>query len=427
MRQTLKKILKILSRRILEKYQPDIVAISGSVGKTSAKEAISAILSDSFSLRASSKNYNNEIGVPLTIIGEDSAGSSVLAWLRVILKALKLIFFYQADYPKILVLEMGIDRPGDMAYLVELAPPKLGIMTELSHSHLEFFGDLQNIKQEKQVLIEAVERKGLSILNYDNKGVRQMAEVSKARVMTYGFLEGADLRATDLRYRFESSSEELSGLSFKLNYQGSIVPVVMGEVISESGVYAFLAASLVAIHFGLNLMEISILAKKVTSPPGRMRLIKGIKDTYIIDDTYNSSPESCLSAIKILGAMKLEAGAKKYAVIGDMLEIGSYTEAGHRLLGDEIFEQGIDYLISVGERSRDIDRAAKDKGMSEELIFHFDRAEMAASFIQNRLKSKDILLVKGSQGIRMEKVVKELMAEPDRAKELLVRQEASWL
>lgn len=422
----LKFFLKLLSQRILKKYQPDVVAISGSVGKTSAKEAVSTLLAEKFSLRASSKNYNNEIGVPLTIIGQQSPGSSIVGWSRVLFKALKLLVFYQSDYPKVLILEMGVDRPGDMNYLVSLAPPKLGIMTELSHSHLEYFGSLQNIKKEKQVLIESVNRKGLSIINYDNLEVRSMANLSQARVLSYGFSKGSDLLATDLHYRFETDALNLVGLNFKINYQGSIVPINMDGIISEAGVYAFLAASLVALHYGLNLMEISILAKKFTSPPGRMRLLKGIKNTSIIDDTYNSSPESSISAIRVLGAMPITDLTKKYAVLGDMLEIGSFTEEGHQLLGNEIVQQKIDYLVSVGERARDIDRAAKAKGMDADKIFHFDKSELAGRFIQNRVKEGDILLVKGSQGMRMEKVVKELMAEPERASELLVRQEANW-
>ncbi|NCB20418.1 MAG: UDP-N-acetylmuramoyl-tripeptide--D-alanyl-D-alanine ligase [Clostridia bacterium] len=422
----LKFFLKLLSQRILKKYQPDVVAISGSVGKTSAKEAVSTLLAEKFSLRASSKNYNNEIGVPLTIIGQQSPGSSIVGWFRVLFKALKLLVFYQSDYPKVLILEMGVDRPGDMNYLVSLAPPKLGIMTELSHSHLEYFGSLQNIKKEKQVLIESVNRKGLSIINYDNLEVRSMANLSQARVLSYGFSKGSDLLATDLHYRFETDALNLVGLNFKINYQGSIVPINMDGIISEAGVYAFLAASLVALHYGLNLMEISILAKKFTSPPGRMRLLKGIKNTSIIDDTYNSSPESSISAIRVLGAMPITDLTKKYAVLGDMLEIGSFTEEGHQLLGNEIVQQKIDYLVSVGERARDIDRAAKAKGMDADKIFHFDKSELAGRFIQNRVKEGDILLVKGSQGMRMEKVVKELMAEPERASELLVRQEANW-
>jgi UDP-N-acetylmuramoyl-tripeptide--D-alanyl-D-alanine ligase len=426
MRRLLQLKLKILSRLILKKYQPDIVAITGSIGKTTAKEAIYLVLSSSLSVRSTAKNYNNEIGVPLTIIGSPAPGSSLLNWFFVFFKALRLILFYDATYPKILILEMGIDRPGDMKYLTKLAPPTVAVMTALSHSHLEYFGTLQNIKKEKQILIEALDDKGLGVLNYDNEDVRSMKAVNKAKSITYGFNEKADLRVQDLRYQFESGKYELSGVSFKLSYEGSLVPVQLPYILSEAGVYACLAAIAVSLRFNLNLMDVIGKLKDFQMPPGRMRLLPGIKHTFLIDDTYNSSPESSLSALKILGKMQLENGAKKYAVLGDMLEIGSYTEEGHALIGEAICEQRIDYLISVGERSRDIDRGAKDLGMSEDNIFHFDKAESAGLFIQNRIKEGDLLLIKGSQGVRMEKVVKELMAEPHKAQDLLVRQELNW-
>jgi UDP-N-acetylmuramoyl-tripeptide--D-alanyl-D-alanine ligase len=426
MRRLLQLKLKLLSRLILKKYQPDIVAITGSIGKTTAKEAISLVLSSFLSVRSSAKNNNNEIGVPLTIIGAEAPGSSLLNWFLVFFKALRLIISYDATYPKILILEMGIDRPGDMKYLTKLAPPTVGVMTALSHSHLEYFGTLQNIKKEKQVLIEALNERGLGVLNYDNEEVRSMKKVNKAKSITYGFNEKADLRVQDLHYQFESGAYDFAGASFKLSYEGSLVPVQLPYILSEAGIYACLAAIAVSLRFNLNLMDVVIKLKDFQMPPGRMRLLPGIKHTFLIDDTYNSSPESSLSALKILGKMQLENGGKKYAVLGDMLEIGSYTEEGHVLIGEAIYEQKIDYLISVGERSRDIDRAAKVLGMSEDNIFHFDKAEAAGLFIQNRIKEGDLLLIKGSQGVRMEKVVKELMAEPDKAKDLLVRQESNW-
>lgn len=426
MKKLLKLKLKFLSRLILKKYQPEIVAISGSIGKTSAKEAIYQVLNGHLSVRTSIKNYNNEIGVPLTIIGAESPGSSLLGWLVVFMKAFSIILKKDNNYPKILILEMGIDRPGDMAYLMHLARPTVGVMTALSYSHLEYFGSLQNIKKEKQVLIEQVSRKGLSVLNYDNEAVRSMAEVSPARVLSFGFKQGADVLAQDLHYHFNNDNYDLAGVNFKLNYEGSIVPVEMPHILGEAGVYSALAATTVALHFGLNLMDIAESLRSFQLPAGRMQLLPGIKHTFLIDDSYNSSPEACLSALKILGAIKVDAKANKYAILGDMLEIGAYSEEGHALVGKMIFEQGINYLISVGERSRDIDRGAKASGMSADFIFHFDDAETAGRFVQDRLHEGDVALIKGSQGVRMEKITKELMAEPERAGELLVRQGKAW-
>lgn len=427
MKKFLQLQLKFFSSLLLRKYHPEIIAISGSVGKTSTKEMIYSVLSERLSARTSIKNYNNEIGVPLTIIGAESPGSSALGWLKVLAKALKLYLYTDKNYPKYLVLEMGIDRPGDMAYLSRLAPPKIAVMTGVSHSHLEYFGSLNNIKKEKQILIERVDRQGLSVLNYDNKESLSMAEVSPARVLTYGLKPGADLLAQDISFNASNGGYDIAGVNFKINYEGSIVPVFMPNILSEAGVYAALAAAAVALHLGLNLMEIATALRSCRLPAGRMQLLPGIKHSFIIDDTYNASPESSVAALKVLGNIKIDKNSSRYAILGDMLEVGAYSEEGHKLVGQEVFHNNIDYLISVGERSRDIDRGAQLAGMSPDFIFHFDDTETAGLFIQERLRAGDVLLLKGSQGVRMEKIVKEIMEEPNRANELLVRQGSSWV
>lgn len=157
-----------------------------------------------------------------------------------------------------------------------------------------------------------------------------------------------------------------------------------------------------------------------------MNLLPGIKHTFIIDDTYNSSPEAALAAVDVLRRVKTDATAEKYAIMGDMLEIGVYTEEGHQLVGRKIADSGINHLIAVGEKARGFIRGAKEAGMEDDYIFYFDHPEEAGRFLQNRIKAGDVLLIKGSQGARMEKIVKELMAEPERAKELIVRQEKEW-
>jgi len=426
MRKILQIKLRILARLILKKYRPLIIGITGSLGKTSAKEAIGAVLKNKESVVMSHKNYNNEIGLPLTIIGAESAGRSFAGWMKIFFKAAGLILFKDEKYPRVLILEMGVDRPGDMAYLTAIAPPNIGIVTAVSYSHLEYFGSIINIKKEKQVLIENLDKKGLAILNYDNEAAREMIETSKAKVLTYGLKAGADLQAQDIVYNFTKGNYELSGVNFKLDYQGSIVPVFMDNVMSETGLYAALAAAAVGLYFKMNLVEIAAALKDFSLPRGRMNILPGIKHTFIIDDTYNSSPEAALSALDILSRIKIDSSASKYAVLGDMLEIGHYTVEGHRLVGAKVAGNGLDYLIAVGEKSRDIIRAALENGMSEPNVFYFNQALEAGAFLQEKLKAGDIVLVKGSQGMRLEKIVKEIMAEPERAAELLVRQGKEW-
>jgi UDP-N-acetylmuramyl pentapeptide synthase len=200
----------------------------------------------------------------------------------------------------------------------------------------------------------------------------------------------------------------------------------MKSVVSETALYAALAAAAVALYFDFNLVEVAQALSNFNLPPGRMNLLPGIKHTFIIDDTYNSSPEAAISALDVLSQIKVDAGAEKYAVLGDMLEIGSYTEEGHKLVGAKVVKNQINHLIAVGEKARDFIRGAKEAGMEDDYIFYFDKPEEAGRFLQNRIKAGDVLLIKGSQGARMEKIVLELMAEPERAAELIVRQGKEW-
>jgi len=426
MKKILQLKLKVIAKLLIAKYKPVIIGITGSVGKTSTKEAIYHVLKNKFKVRTSFKNYNNEIGLPLTIIGLESPGRNYFAWLVLFWQAIKLLVFTDKNYPKILVLEMGVDRPGDMDYLTAIAPPEIAVVTAVSHSHLEYFGSVNNIKKEKQRLVESLDNNGLAILNYDSLPVAEMAEISHSRVISYSLNNEADLKAQDIVYNFSRDGYELSGINFKLNHQGSIVPVFMKNAMSEAALYASLAAAAVGLHFKMNLIEIADVLSDFSLPPGRMNILSGIKHSFIIDDTYNSSPEAAISAVNILGKITIDKNAKKYAVMGDMLEIGAYTEEGHQLVGKKIAENKIDILIAVGERARDFIRGAKEAGLEDEQVFYFDRPEEAGRFLQNRIKEGDVLLIKGSQGARMEKVVKELISEPNLADKLLVRQGKDW-
>lgn len=430
MKKLLQFALKILAKKILKKYKPGIIGITGSVGKTSAKEAIYTVLKERFKVRRNMKNYNNEIGVPLTIIGEESAGKSFLGWFKVILQGFNLIFISDKNYPKILILEMAADRPGDIKYLVNLAPCQVGVITAIGPTHLEFFHAIEKILEEKQILITHLSKDSFTVLNRDDDLVYPLEKKTKAKVLTFGFSPYAHLKALDMAYSLEQKSEALNSeilgkTSFKLSYKGSQVPVFLPNVLGKIPVYASLAGASVGIVYGLNLIEISKKLKYYKPPKGRMNLIKGIKETIILDDTYNSSPEAAKKALEILS--KLDTQGRKYAILGDMLELGGFTEQGHREVGEKVKELEIDVLITVGERARDISRGARKAGMAKDMVFEFGGNEEAGRFIQNRIEKDDLILVKGSQGMRMEKIVKEIMREPMRAKELLVRQEEKWL
>ncbi|NTW22208.1 hypothetical protein HGA34_01530 [Candidatus Falkowbacteria bacterium] len=419
--------LRFWSRMILRKYQPEVIGVTGSAGKTSSREAIYTVLSSKFQVRQNIKNYNNEIGLPLTIIGIESPGRSLLGWIKVFLKATSLIIKKDKTYPDILVLEMGVDQPGDMAYLTDFVRPKLGVVTLIGPMHLEHFGTIEKIEKEKGGLVSALPNDGWAIVNYDDERCRAIGKASKAKTLTYGFDQKASVRAVEIFFSFEHQDdhEGLAGVSFKLSYDGSIVPVLLPKVLGYGAIYAALAGAAVGVTYGMNLVEIAQALRNLRSPKGRMNIIPGIKQTLIIDDTYNGSPQPTIAALQVVGKIPLAKGARRIAVLGDMMELGHFTQEGHRSVGRTAAENKIDILIAVGERSKETAKAAEQAGITKDNIFKFDSSEEAKVFLKDLLLAGDLVLVKGSQSMRMEKAVKEVMAEPLKAKELLVRQDWS--
>lgn len=419
----IQKILRLLAKAILKKYRPDIIGVTGSIGKTSTKEAIFTVLAQKFNVRRNIKNYNNEIGLPLTIIGASSGGRSFWGWLGVLIKAVVLLIWKEKSYPKILVLEMAVDRLGDMKYLTDLAPCRVGVVTYVGSVHLEFFKNIEAIQKEKAVMVSHLVENGWAVLNADNQYTAAMVKLTKGKILTFGLQnEQADIRAREII--FSQSDGRPAGLSFKLSYHGNIVPIFLPNILGEHLIYAALAAASLGIIYNINLVEISEALRLFVAPKGRMNLIDGIKDTHIIDDTYNASPDSTIAALNTLG--RVETTGKKFAVLGDILELGEYTAEAHRQVGEAVVKNKIDVLITVGERSRTIATEAERLGMDSDNVFTFSDVERAGRFLQDRINQGDFILVKGSQGMRMEKVVLEIMAEPLRAKELLVRQDKPW-
>ncbi len=422
----LEKILRFMSQTILWRHKPKVVGITGSVGKTSTKEAVFCALRDNFRVRKNEKNYNNEIGIPLTIIGAETGGRSILKWIGIFFRWIWIMIF-SWHYPEILVLEMGADRPGDIKYLVDFIEPQIGIITDISESHMEFFKDIEGVAKEKSVLVKNLPLNGLAILNVDNKNTSKIKEQLKVPSISFGFNEDADLRAYEPVFNLNGDNEikgnDFQGLSFKLNYQGTVLPVRLNGILAEHQIYAALAAFGVAIHLGMNLVDIAKALEDFSSLPGRMKLIEGIKNTLIIDDTYNSSPVSAVAALEVMGKIKT---SRKIAVMGDMLELGEETEKGHRKVAEKFLEIGGDIFLAVGSRMKFAVAELERRGFEKEKIYFFHNSLEAGKKLQQILRENDLVLIKGSQSTRMEKVVEEIMAESRKAPELLARQDKKW-
>ncbi|NQV00290.1 MAG: UDP-N-acetylmuramoyl-tripeptide--D-alanyl-D-alanine ligase [Parcubacteria group bacterium] len=431
MKIIIKKFLKIISKSVLKKQKPKVIAVVGSVGKTSTKDAIHCVLENKFQVRSSKGSYNNELGVPLTILGEMSGGRNIFKWCGILLKGLGLALFKDKEYPQILVLELGVDKPGDMDYMLSFIKPDIACITAISEipTHLKNFKNIDELVTEKLKVVENLSKDSKVVLNYDNRLARLARDKTDAKVITYGQGKKAEVRVLNIARSQDDlayGQEKLLNLNYKLSWSQNVVPVRMPYILGKHQVYASLAAASCGIALGMNLVEISQNTYNLKAPKGRMNLLRGIKYTHIIDDSYNASPDSSVAALQVLSELKPQGS--KIAILGDMLELGPKNEEGHRKVG-EMAVESCDVLVLVGESSKYIADEAKKNGILEDNIHQFknDETIKAAKFVQNKiLKKGDLVLIKGSQALRMEKAVKELMAEPLRAPNLLVRQGDEW-
>jgi len=441
LQKILKSTLKQLAKLTIQRYQPEIIAITGSVGKTSAKEAIYAVLKNYKRVRKSGGNLNNELGVPLTIIGAWSEEElklvsrtqppgtkrikKFLFWLKVILSGtVQIIFPQRSAYPQVLILEYGADRPGDIRYLLGIAKPKIGIITAIGDIpvHLEFYPHTKKngaggysgpeaVAREKGKLIEHLFVNDFAILNFDDQATIELKEKTRATLKTFGFNDGADVRISNYDIIADSRGLNIesygghTGISFKIEYSGSVVPVFMKNVFGRAHAYAAAIGACVGLIYNINLVEISeALSVNYQPVKGRMNLLRGVKNTFILDDTYNASP---LSMQATLGTLRDLPASRKIAVLGDMLELGKYSIEAHQLIG-KLTAKTADILITVGPRGRFIAEGAEQAGMLKDYILSFDVAAEAGKELQELIKPGDLVLIKASRAIGLDKVVEEI-------------------
>lgn len=425
-KSTIISILQWEAGKILKKYQPKIIAITGSVGKTSTKDTIFSVLSDSFYVRKSEKSFNSQIGVPLTILGCQNGWNNPLIWFINLIKGLNLILI-RGQYPDWLVLEVGADSPGGIKKMSEWLKPDILVITRFGKTpvHIEFFESVDELIEEDGALIDSLKRKGILILNADDKDVKAFMNKSSNEVVTYGMEGGLDVFASSYRvmYGIDKKGKFPTGIQFKVEYEGESVQIVLMGVLGIHHIYPALASVAVGVSQDLKLTHISKSLRSHESPLGRMKIIKGIKNSIIIDDSYNSSPVALEEALKTL--QMIEGAKRKIAVLGDMLELGEYSVSAHKDAG-AIASRSCHLLAVVGPRSRGIAEGALQNGMKERDVLQFDTSEEAGEYLENLISEKDIILVKGSQSMRMEKVVEEIMANPEEKEKLLVRQEKEW-
>jgi UDP-N-acetylmuramoyl-tripeptide--D-alanyl-D-alanine ligase len=426
MKDVLKKIVVSIltweAKTLLNRHKPTIIGVTGNVGKTTTKDAIYAAVKNSLSARKSEKSFNSEIGVPVTVLGLKNGWNNPFLWAKNIVDGF-FVAFFSKEYPAVLVLEMGIDRPGDMERLTSWITPDVVVVTRLPSVpvHVEYFGSPEAVVEEKMKLVSALKPEGTFVYNHDDEIIQAQLAGVLPRALGFSRYVPSDFTGSDDKTVYRDDLPV--GTAFTITHEGQSVTLTLEGTLGTQHVYACTAAVAVADVLGIPLEESVKALAQLQTPSGRMRLIPGIKSTMIIDDTYNSSPTAAEQALSTLSEIKY--AKRKIAVLGDMLELGRFSSDEHERIG-ALVPRAADMLLTVGVRSRKIAEAALNHGIPEENILQYEDSQRAGRELQNILQAGDVVLVKASQGIRAEKIVEEVMAHPDQSGELLVRQDTEW-
>ena len=422
-------ILTLEAKIALARFKPKIVAITGSVGKTSAKDAIHAVLATKFFIRKSEKSFNSEIGTPLTILGLPNGWNNPLAWLVILISGALVLF--RRKYPDWLILEIGADRPGDIKKIASWIKPDIVVITRFAKIpvHVEFFASPHKVIEEKMNLARALKENGVLILNGDDDDILETKNEIRRQTILYGFNQNVSIKASNEQIMYTASSGVPTGMTFKVDCAGSNIPIKISGVLGKQIIYAALAALATAHSQNINFLEAAEALENLATPSGRMKILKGVKNSLIIDDTYNSSPVALEEALLTLKNLSIDRQThppmKRIAVLGDMLELGKHSTNEHKKAG--ILAGGfVDLLITVGKRAEGFAEGALKAGLPPQKIIKSENSWEAGEYLDSIVAEGDILLVKGSQGIRMERLVEKIMAEPENKEKLLVRQDKEW-
>jgi len=394
MSKLLQAYLRFWAKRYLERANPEIIAITGSVGKTSTKDAIFEVLKTKFGkdIRKTEGNLNNETGVPAAILDFKKAPSheatSPLGWLPIILKAPFRSFL--AEKKKILILELAADKPNDIKYLTSFIKPRIAVLTAIGPAHLAAFGTIEKVAEEKANLLKVLPSDGYAVLNIDDPNVRKLSYGGRWQVLTYSILEKSNFQAEDVKpklFKFEAST------TFLLKTDKEEFLMRLKSFGRESNVLPALAAIACGSIYSISLKTCSQALEKLTPGSHRMDILKGKKNITLIDDCYNANPLSMKAALNLLKDLKAK---RKIAVLGEMAELGKESLNAHLEIG-KIAKESADQIYAVGKWAK---RYQSKKW--------FPTAEVAARYILNDIKPGDIILIKGSRSVGLEEVVDSL-------------------
>ena len=367
-----------LAHGIYLEWNKPVVAITGSAGKTTAKELTAHILQSSGrKVLRNIKNYNNGLGHPLTVLNLAVDKSYDVA-----------------------VLEMGMSTPmNEIERLCRITPPDVAVELNVLPVHVEHLGSIENVAKAKAELVEGMKAGGTAILNADDPRVAAMQCLSKGRTITFGIENQADVRAENIKF------ERFGETQFTLSYGGNEAEV-KSPLNGKHNILNALAAAAVGISFGMTVGEIAESLATVEPPPQRGEVLHFAKGFTVINDSYNSNPTALLSMVETL--VEGGAGAKrKIVVAGEMLELGGDEKGIHRETGEKIAASGVDVLIGVRGLAKEMVEGAKAAGLSN-AEFAAD-SDAAGDILVRIVAAGDVILVKGSRGVKTEKVIEKLL------------------
>jgi len=364
------KALQDLAAFYRRLFNIPVTAVTGSTGKTTTKDMIHALLATNYNVLKSEGNLNNQIGLPLTL-------------------------FNLNKNHHMTVVEMGMSGFNEINRLAAIAEPSLGVITNIGLSHIESLGSRENILKAKLELFERFDKRCTAILNADDDLLWGIQDKLTFPVIYYGTRNGIDLCAESIE------SLNGKGISYTLHSEGEKRRIRL-NVPGRHNIYNSMAAVAVARHFGVEFEQIINAFQSIKTHKMRLEISNLNGGITVIDDAYNASPDSVVSALSVLKDLP---GKRKIAILGDMLELGKYSEYAHRFVGKAVFSNGIDVLITKGELSRVIADQALSMGMGEERIFCLDNNEDVLNMLETFIESGDTILVKGSRGMKMEEIV----------------------
>jgi len=426
MKEYIKIFLGYLASLVLKKYKPKIIVIIGSVGKTSTREMIYSLLSKKHFVRKNEKSFTNQIGIPLVIIGGGFEGNIFITLLKNI-KTAFFILIKKVNYPKYLILEIDNDKPADLETVKKMFTPDYVVVTAIGETppHVEVFGSKEEVIQSYRNYLQSIPQKTEIVFNKDDNNTRILSEEKDNQKIACTINGDGDINADNIKYLY-GKIDKMSvptGISCDIGMKNLKQNLIIFDSIGYHSQYATLLACGVGVLFNLGFYESLEVLAKYKPLPGRMRIIPGIKDTVIIDDSYNSSPVAISESLKAFGDLKVNGN--KIVVIGDMLELGRYSAEEHKKIAPKIKDIS-DFTICVGIRARLIKEELLNLGYPKEKIEYFNDSVEAGKFLQTNIQKGDCIFIKGSQSVRMEKTVEEIMRHPEDKKDLLVRQDIEW-